>query len=164
MLLSRDGARSPGERVWSPRRELFPLVGAGALFTASGPGGGRTDLSLHVGIARGGIDPHFPVEAGRVALLVGAAIRGDAAGWQFAYLQATGRFELIWRWGGGYHVDGSLLVDPRNGQVGGYGALGYSPSVIPWLRAFVGGGALPGDSARLLIGIDVTARVTGLLF
>ena len=75
-----------------------------------------------------------------------------------------GRFELVWRWGGGYHVDGSLLVDPRNGQVGGYGALGYSPSVIPWLRAFVGGGALPGDSARLLIGIDVTARVTGLLF
>ena len=77
---------------------------------------------------------------------------------------ATGRFELIWRWGGGYHIDGSLLVDPRNGNVGGYGALGYSPSVIPWLRAFVGGGALPGDGARLLVGVDVTARVTGWLW
>ena len=163
--LTRDGARRPDERVWSPRRELFPLVGAGVLVPIGGPLDGRVDLSFHAGLARGGIDPHFPVEAGRIALLVGAAIRGgDAAGWQFAYLQATGRFELIWRWGGGYHIDGSLLVDPRNGNVGGYGALGYSPSVIPWLRAFVGGGALPGDGARLLVGVDITARVTGLLF
>jgi pimeloyl-ACP methyl ester carboxylesterase len=106
----------------------------------------------------------FPVESGRLALLVGAAIRGDGAGWQFAYLRATGRFELVWRWGGGYHVDGTLMVDPRNGRVGGYGALGYTPSVVPWLRAFVGGGALPGEGGRALIGVDVTARLTGWLW
>ncbi len=154
------GARRPGERVWSARRELFPIVGVGALF----PLDGRVDLSLHAGVARGGIDPRFPVEAGRLAFTVGAAIRGDAAGWQVAYLRATGRFELVWRWGGGYHVDGTLLVDPRNGQVGGYGALGYTPSVVPWLRAFVGGGALPGEGGRLLVGVDVTARLTGWLW
>jgi pimeloyl-ACP methyl ester carboxylesterase len=163
-MVTRDGARRPDARVWSARRELFPLVGVGALFAASGPPDGRVDLSFHAGIARGGIDPHFPVEAGRVALLVGAAIRGDTSGWQFAYLQATGRFELIWRWGGGYHVDGTLMVDPRNGRVGGYGAIGYAPSVVPWLRAFVGGGELPGGGARFLVGVDVTARLTGLLF
>lgn len=156
-----DGARRPGDVVWSARRELFPLVGAGALF----PLDGRVDLSFMAGLARGGIDPHFPVEAGRIELLVGAAIRGDpAAGWQFAYVRATGRFELVWRWGGGYHVDGTLVVDPRNGQVGGWGALGYTPSVLPWVRAFVGGGALPGEGARLLVGVDVTARLTGWLW
>jgi pimeloyl-ACP methyl ester carboxylesterase len=163
-IATRDGARQSGERVWSARRELFPVVGVGALVPVSGPRDGRVDLSFHAGVARGGIDPHFPVEAGRVALLVGAAIRGDASGWQFAYLRATGRFELVWRWGGGYHVDGTLMVDPRNGHVGGYGAVGYTPSVVPWLRAFVGGGALPGDGVRALVGVDVTARVTGLLF
>jgi pimeloyl-ACP methyl ester carboxylesterase len=159
-LATRDGARQPGARVWGPRDELFPLAGVGALF----PLDGRVDLSFQAGLARGGIDPHFPVEAGRVALLVGAAIRGDASGWQFAYLRATGRFELVWRWGGGYHVDGTLLVDPRNGRVGGYGALGYTPSVVPWLRAFVGGGALPGEGGRFLVGVDVTARLTGWLW
>ena len=163
-VVAGDGARRPAERVWSSRREIFPLVGAGALIPASGKLDGRVDLSFHAGVARGGIDPHYPVEAGRVALLVGAAIRGDAAGWQFAYLRATGRFELVWRWGGGYHLDGTIMVDPRNGHVGGYGAVGYVPSVVPWLRAFVGGGALPGDGARFLVGVDVTARVTGLLF
>jgi pimeloyl-ACP methyl ester carboxylesterase len=156
-----DGARRPGDRVWGPGRELFPLVGVGALF----PLDGRVDLSFNAGVARGGVDPRFPVESGRLALTVGAAIRGDAAaGWQFAYLRATGRFELIWRWGGGYHIDGTLLVDPRNGRVGGYGALGYSPSVLPWVRAFVGGGALPGEGGRLLVGVDVTARLTGWLW
>ena len=158
--LVADGARRPGDVVWSARREIFPLLNVGALF----PLDGRVDLSFQAGVARGGIDPRFPVESGRLALLVGAAVRGDAAGWQFAYLRATGRFELVWRWGGGYHIDGTLLVDPRNGQVGGYGALGYTPSIVPWLRAFVGGGALPGDVARLLIGIDVTARLTGWLW
>ncbi len=159
-IVASDGARRLDARVWSSRRELFPLVGVGALF----PLDGRVDLSFNAGLARGGIDPHFPVEAGRVALLVGAAIRGDAGGWQFAYLRATARFELIWRWGGGYHVDGTLMVDPRNGRVGGYGAIGYAPSVLPWLRAFVGGGELPGGGARFLVGVDVTARLTGLLF
>ena len=159
-VVATDGARRPGDVVWSPRRELFPLVGIAALF----PLDGRADLSFSAGIARGGIDPHFPVESGRVALLVGAAIRGDASGWQFAYLRATGRFELIWRWGGGYHLEGTLMVDPRNGHVGGYGAVGYSPSVVPWVRAFVGGGALPGEGGRLLLGVDVTARLTGWLW
>jgi pimeloyl-ACP methyl ester carboxylesterase len=156
-----DGRR-PGDRVWGPRRELFPIVGVGALFPIDDRG--RVDLSLNAGIARGGVDGRFPLESGRLAFTVGAAIRGDSAGWQLAYLRATGRFELVWRWGGGYHVDGALLVDPRNGHVGGYGALGYTPSVVPWTRVFVGGGALPGEGPRLLVGIDVTARLTGWLF
>jgi hypothetical protein len=121
-------------------------------------------LSVNAGLARGGIDARYPVESGRLALTVGGAIRGDGAAWQFAYLRATARFELVWRWGGGYHVDGTLLVDPRNGRVGGYGAVGYSASVVPWLRVFVGGGALPGEAARVLLGIDVTARLTGWLW
>ena len=158
--VARDGARTPRDVVWSPRRELFPLAGVGLLL----PLDGRADLSFQAGLARGGIDPRFPVESGRVALLVGAAIRGDASGWQFAYLRATGRFELVWRWGGGYHIDGTLMVDPRNGRVGGYGALGYTASVVPWLRAFVGGGALPGEGGRFLVGVDVTARLTGWLW
>lgn len=155
-----DGARRPGDRVWTRGRQLFPVVGVGALL----PLDGRVDLSFNAGIARGGVDPRYPVESGRVALTVGAAIRGDSAGWSFAYLRATGRLTLVWRWGGGYHVDGALLVDPRDGSVGGYGALGYAPSAVPWLRAFIGGGALPHDSARLLVGIELDARLTGWLW
>jgi pimeloyl-ACP methyl ester carboxylesterase len=152
--------RRPGERVWGAGRELFPLVGVGTLFLLDG----RADLSLVAGLARGGIDPHWPIESGRLALTVGAAMRGAAAGWSFAYLRATARLELVWRWGGGYHVDGTLLVDPRNGHVGGYGALGYTPSVVPWVRAFVGGGTLPGEGARLLVGFEIDARLNGLLY
>jgi len=164
-LVTREGARRPDERVWSARRALFPLVGMGALFPTGAAVDGRVDLSFHAGIARGGIDPRYPVESGRLALLVGAAIRGgDASGWGFAYLQATARLELIWRWFGGAHVDGALLVDPRNGHVGGYGAVGYAPSVVPWVRAFVGGGVLPGDGTHFLVGVDVTACVTRPLF
>jgi pimeloyl-ACP methyl ester carboxylesterase len=152
--------RRPGETVWGPRRELFPLVGVGALV----PLDGRVDLSFVAGLARGGIDPRYPLESGRVAFTVGAAVRGEAAGWSFAYLRATGRLELVWRWGGGYHVDGTLLVDPRDGRVGGYGAVGYTPSVVPWVRAFVGGGALPGERARLLVGVELDARLTSWLY
>src|SRR5205823_2150747 len=82
------------------------IVGVGALF----PLDGRVDLSFHAGLARGGVDARFPLESGRLAFTVGAAIRGDAAGWQFAYLRATGRFELVGRWGGGYHAAGTPLV------------------------------------------------------
>ncbi|MDB4967354.1 MAG: alpha/beta hydrolase fold protein [Myxococcales bacterium] len=152
--------RKPGDRIWGPARELFPIVGINALF----PLAGRTDLALVAGLARGGLDRSYPLEAGRLVFTVGAAIRGDASGWSFAYLRATGRFELVWRWGGGYHLDGTLLVDPRNGNVGGYAAVGYTPSAIPWVRAFVGGGALPGDGTRLLVGVEVDARLTGWLY
>ena len=153
--------RAPGSRIWGLKHELHPIVGIAALF----PLDGRTDLSLVAGLARGGIDRRYPLEAGRLVFTVGAAIRGDsAARWSFAYLRATGRFELVWRWGGGYHVDGTLLVDPRDGRVGGYGALGYTPSAIPWVRAFVGGGALPGEGGRLLVGVEVDARLTGWLY
>jgi len=82
----------------------------------------------------------------------------------FAYLRATGRLELVWRWGGGFHVDGTLLVDPRDGRAGGYGAVGYTPSVVPWLRGFVGGGALPGEGGRALVGVELDWRLTGLLY
>ena len=153
--------RRPEELVWSRRRTLFPLVGLNLLF----PLDGRTDLSLVAGLARGGLDPRYPIEAGRLAFTVGATARVDGAGrGSFAYLRATARLELVWRWGGGYHVDGTLLVDPRDGRVGGYGAIGYTPSVVPWVRAFVGGGALPGEGARLLLGVEVDARLTGWLY
>jgi hypothetical protein len=147
--------------VWSAARELFPLLAVAALF----PLDGRADLALLAGLARGGIDPRYPVAAGRLALLVGPALRIDGAGAaSFAYLRATGRLELVWRWAGGFHVDGTLLVDPRDGRSGGYGAVGYTASVVPWLRAFVGGGALPGDRARLLLGVEVDAHLTGWLY
>ncbi len=159
--LPASGARRPGDRIWGPRREVFPIVGVGALFALDG----RTDLSLVLGVARGGIDRSYPVESGRLVLTVGAAIRNAPNGWSFAYLRATARLELIWRWVGGWHIDGTLLVDPRNGYVGGYGALGYTPSVIPWLRGFVAGGLLPGDSApRFLVGMELDARLTGWLY
>jgi pimeloyl-ACP methyl ester carboxylesterase len=156
------GARSPGDRVWHPSRELFPIVGFNTLFTLDG----RRDLSLNAGLARGGIDPRYPVESGRLALTAGAALRDGPGGWSFAYLRATARLELVWRWVGGYHLDGTLLVDPRAGHVGGYGALGYTASVVPWLRGFVGVGRLPGDGrgARFLLGFEVDARVTHWLY
>jgi len=155
------GGHRPSDRIWGPRHEVFPIVGVGALFALDG----RTDLSLVLGVARGGIDRHYPLESGRLALTVGAAIRAAPTGWSFAYLRATARLELVWRWVGGYHVDGTLLVDPRTGYVGGYGAIGYTPSVVPWLRGFIAGGLLPGDSApRFLVGMELDARLTGWLY
>lgn len=156
------GARRPDERVWHPGRELYPLAGFNTLFTLDG----RRDLSLNAGLARGGIDPRYPVESGRLVLTAGAALRDGPGGWSFAYLRATARYELVWRWVGGYHLDGTLLVDPRNGHVGGYGALGYTASVVPWLRGFVGVGRLPGDGAgaRFLAGFEVDARLTHWLY
>jgi len=67
----------------------------------------------------------------------------------------------------GVNIDGALLVDPspaRTERLGGYGALGYTPSVIPWLRAFVGYGSFPGTSGSLLFRIEVDARLTGWLY
>lgn len=99
-------------------------------------------------------------------MTAGAALRDGPRGASFAYLRATARLELVWRWVGGYHVDGTLLVDPRDGHVGGYGALGYTASVVPWLRGFVGVGRLPGDAAgaRFLAGFEVDARLTNWLY
>jgi pimeloyl-ACP methyl ester carboxylesterase len=156
--------RRPESRVWGPGRELHPLVGVGALFAVGGPLDGKSDVSFVAGLARGGIDPSYPVESGRLAFTAGAALRADANGASFAYLRATARLELVWRWGGGVHLDGTLMVDPRDGRVGGYGALGYAPSVVPWARAFVGWGALPGDAARALIGLELDARLDGLWY
>lgn len=161
-IATADGARHPGDRVWYPSRELFPIVGFNTLFTTDG----RRDLSLNAGLARGGIDPRYPVEAGRLVLTAGAALRDSPRGWSFAYLRATARLELVWRWVGGYHVDGTLLVDPRDGRVGGYGALGYTASVVPWLRGFVGVGHLPGDGggARFLAGFEVDCNLAHWLY
>lgn len=153
--------RHPGDRVWDARRELFPLLGINALF----PLDGRTDLSLVAGVARGGLDRHYPVEAGRIALTAGATLRlAENAGASFAYLRATARFELVWRWAGGFHVDGTLLIDPRTGHTGGYGALGYAASALPWARLFVAGGALPGEGARVFVGVEIDARLTGWIY
>lgn len=151
-----------GDLIYGYTREIFPVVGVASLF----PLDGRMDLQFNAGIARGSVDPHWPLEAGRLALTVGAAIRDQfSTGWSFAYLTTTARMEMVWRWGGGFHLDGTLLVDPRRGgNVGGYGALGYTPSIIPWLRVFTAYGALPYESARLMIGVDVTARLTGWMF
>lgn len=162
-LAIAEHARHPDDRVWQASRELYPIAGFNTLFTSDG----RRDLSLNAGLARGGIDPCYPVESGRLVLTAGAAVRDDRArGWSFAYVRATARLELVWRWVGGYHVDGTLLVDPRDGHVGGYGALGYTASVVPWLRGFVGVGRLPGDGsgARFLAGFEVDARLTHWLY
>lgn len=146
------------DEVWGTRHEVFPLAGVNALFTLEG----RTDLSVVAGVARGGVDPHFPVESGRVGLTAGATLRLQNGNASFAYLRGTAELEIVWRWAGGIHVDGTLLVDPRRGDVGGYAALGYVASALPWTRIFIAGGELPGDGARLLLGVELTARLTGL--
>jgi hypothetical protein len=77
------------------------------------------------------------------------------------------RADLVWKWIGGLSLDGTLLVDPapdHADRVGGFGALGYAPSLLPWLRAFVGYGTFPQTSARVLVGLELDARLTGWLF
>jgi hypothetical protein len=105
-----------------------------------------------------------------VVALVGASAFTDPINpqsWSFGYLRGTLRLELVWRWVGGIHLDGTLLVDPvpdRVGRVGGYGALGYTSSVVPWLRGFVGYGVLPGGASQGLVGFEIDTRLTGLMY
>jgi pimeloyl-ACP methyl ester carboxylesterase len=159
-------APGPGTLLYGKRREWFPLIGASALFSTDG----RTDLAALAGVARGSIDHRYPLEAGRLVWTVGAAWRSPSApgsAGSFGYLQSTLRLEAVWRWAGGVHLDGTLLVDPvpeRTGRVGGWGALGYTPSVLPWVRGFVAYGVLPGGAGQALFGIELDARLTGLLY
>jgi hypothetical protein len=44
------------------------------------------------------------------------------------------------------------------------GAIGYTPSVVPWLRGFVGWGLLPGGDTQWMAGVELDTRVTGLLY
>jgi hypothetical protein len=73
----------------------------------------------------------------------------------------------VWRWAGGLHLDGTLLVDPlpdRSARVGGFGALGYAPSALPWVRVFAAYGSFPQTSAHPLFGVELDARLTGWLY
>jgi pimeloyl-ACP methyl ester carboxylesterase len=154
------GSYPPGALIYGARREWFPLVGAAALFSRA-----RNDLDLVLGIARGSIDAHYPLETGRLVWTAGVGFASDG-GWRFAYLRTTLRLEMVWRWVGGFHLDGTLLVDPapdHRDRIGGLGALGYAASVIPWLKAFVAYGPLPQTSARVLFGLELDARLTGWL-
>lgn len=164
-----ESALVPGKVIFGPRREWFPLLGVNAMFPVESLRG-RADVAVLAGIARGGIDRHYPLESGRLVLLVGAATHSDpinATGWSFGYLRATARLEMVWRWAGGFHVDLTLLVDPLPERVfhwGGMGAIGYTPSVVPWLRGFVGWGLLPGGDTQWMAGVELDTRVTGLLY
>jgi hypothetical protein len=65
------------------------------------------------------------------------------------------------------NLDGTLMVDPRPDQphrVGGFGALGYTPSAVPWVRAFVAYGSFPQTSAGAIFGVEINARLTGWLY
>ena len=157
----------PGKLLYGARHEWFPLIGVSSIFSTDG----RIDAGLVAGVARGSIDRHYPLETGRVVWTAGFALHTDPldprGAPSFAYLRTTLRLELVWRWAGGFHLDGTLLVDPlpeRLSRVGGWGAIGYSPSVVPWLRAFVGYGAFPDTGGRVLFGIEIDARLTGLLY
>ncbi len=160
------GLFAPGTLIYGARREWFPVLGAAALFS----GDSRTDLDVVAGVARGSIDRHYPLETGRIVWTAGVgfdATAGDPRGWQLGYLRSTLRVELVWRWAGGINLDGTLFVDPspdRPDRIGGMGALGYTPSVLPWVRGFVGYGSFPQTSARLIFGIEIDARLTGWLF
>jgi pimeloyl-ACP methyl ester carboxylesterase len=157
----------PGTLLHGARDEWFPLVGAQLVGSLDS----RLDVGLHAGIARGSTDRHYPLETGRLVWTAGFALHSDPINpqtWSFGYLRTTLRLELVWRWGGGFHLDGTLLVDPTPGRfdrVGGWGALGYTPSVVPWVRGFVAYGRLPetGDG-RVLFGVEIDARVTGLMY
>jgi pimeloyl-ACP methyl ester carboxylesterase len=163
------GALAPGKVIFGPRREWFPVLGLNAMFPVESLRG-RADVAVLAGIARGGIDRHYPLESGRLVLLVGAATHSDpinATGWSFGYLRATARLEMVWRWAGGFHVDLTLLVDPLPERLfhwGGMGAIGYTPSVVPWLRGFVGWGLLPGGDTQWMAGVELDTRLTGLLY
>jgi pimeloyl-ACP methyl ester carboxylesterase len=163
-------ALRPGATVFGPRSEWFPLLGLNAMFPVGSSLSGRADVAVLAGIARGGIDPHWPLESGRVVVLVGAAAHSDpinSTSWSFGYLRATTRLEMVWRYAGGFHLDLTLLVDPlpdRLYRVGGLGAIGYTPSVVPWLRAFVGWGVLPGGDGQALLGVELDTRLTGLMY
>jgi pimeloyl-ACP methyl ester carboxylesterase len=153
------GLFPPGSLIYGARREWFPVLGGAALFSTGSP----THLDLIAGVARGSIDGHYPLETGRLVWTAGVGF--DAH--DFRYLRTSLALELVWRWAGGFSLEGTLLVDPRSGQtdrVGGFGTLGYLPSVLPWLRAFVGYGAFPQATAGAIFGVQITARVTGWMY
>jgi pimeloyl-ACP methyl ester carboxylesterase len=160
------GVHPPGTLIYGARREWFPVLGGAALFSRDA----RADLAVVAGVARGAIDAHYPLETGRLVWTAGVGFDNAPAsghGWQFGYLRTTLRLELVWRWAGGVHLDGTLLVDPvpeHAGHVGGFGALGYAPSVIPWVRGFVGYGSFPQASAGVIVGVELDVRLTGWLY
>jgi hypothetical protein len=165
MRRSIEGTYRPGSLIYGARREWFPVVGAAALFTLDS----RTNLDVVAGVARGSIDRRYPLETGRLVWTAGAGVSHGATptnDWQFAYLRTTLRLELVWKWIGGLSLDGTLLVDPTNrtDRVGGFGSIGYVPSVLPYLRGFVGYGSFPQSSAQVVFGVELDARLTGWLF
>ena len=159
-------APAPGALLYSPAREWLPLVGAQLLCSLDT----RLDAGFHLGVARGGVDRRWPLESGRVAWTVGFQLHSDPINresWSFGYLRTTLAAELVWRWGGGLHLGGTLAIDPapeREGRVGGWLEVGYLPSVIPWVKAFVAYGRFPQGDARVFFGLEVTARLTGLMY
>jgi pimeloyl-ACP methyl ester carboxylesterase len=161
-----EAANAPGEKQppkataphtveWGTWDELHPVIGVSSFVHR-----GTWDHAALLGVARGSIDRRWPLEAGRAVALVGASARdGD-----FAYLRATARAELVWRWAGGLMLDGTFALDPSRGDAGGFGSIGYVPSVIPWVRAFAGVGALPHDRFGPLFGAEIDLRFTGILY
>ncbi len=147
-----------GEDIYGPFRELFPVVGAGYLYSR-----GALDPAALIGLAKGSVDTSYPLEAGRAVFLWGGGLRranGDSP--EFIYARFTGRVELVWRWYGGLLLEGTGLA--ADGANGGYGAIGYVPSVIPWTRAFIGYGALPRLGAGAIAGVELNLRVNDFLF
>ena len=147
-----------GEVVYGPFRELFPVVGAGFLHSP-----GALDPAALIGLAKGPVDRSYPLEAGRAVFLWGGGLRrSDGGSPEFIYARFTGRMELVWRWYGGVLLEGTGLA--ADGAYGGYGAIGYVPSVIPWTRGFIGYGALPRLGAGAIAGVELNLRLNDFLF
>jgi len=155
-----------GKLLYSGRDEWFPLLGLSGMFSTDQ----RIDIGLTLGVARGSIGRHYPLEAGRLVWTGGVGVNSDPINlqsWSFSYIRTTVRLELVWRWAGGFHLDGTLTVDPqpnRLERVGGWGALGYTPSVLPWLRGFVGYGSFPIQGGRVLFGVEIDAPLSRKMY
>jgi hypothetical protein len=144
--------------VYGPERELFPVVGLGVLGAP-----GATDFNLLAGLAHGSVDPSYPLEAGRLVLLGGAGLwRVGEPEPRLRYVRVTSRLELVWKWAGGLGLEATLLAG--EGAVGGYGSLGYVPSIVPWLRGYVGYGLLPGLAPGTVLGLELNASPSSAMY
>jgi hypothetical protein len=44
------------------------------------------------------------------------------------------------------------------------GAIGYVPSILPWLRGYAGYGSVPGHGFGSVTGLEIDVRLDGFLY
>lgn len=146
-----------GDEIYGPGSELHPVVGAFVLSSR-----GESDIGPLIAIARGSVDRDYPVEAGRVTALLGIATPASGGARDRSYARLAGRAELVWRWVGGLSLEGSALAGEAGG--GGFGALGYVPSLLPWVRAYAGYGVLPELRPGWVLGAEANFALTRWIY